>query len=321
MIAGSLHSNLSKHRIDQLGGHVYQVSTLDWNCTGDYLATGSTDPTVILYKVHPSSGLTPSVDKSYQKLPGVASSNFFVVWHPSDPNKLASLDEQGIRIWDSRSSKITTSLPTKNSKKLLYAVWAPNGNELVVTTSSNVNMIVDVRKEAIVKNLPNDIEVNQAAVSPDGRCVLQGLGTGHIAVCDYPSFEAKTTLAGHMERVVTCKFDPSGRYFVTGSHDSTVTVWEYDTLMPVCCHYNYDSAINDASFSHDSQLIAMGGKEHTVKINHASTGEMVHRIDCPNLAAAVCWNPKHMLLAYTGQAMPADRGGHAHAHVNVFVPI
>ena len=43
--------------------------------------------------------------------------------------------------------------------------------------------------------------------------------------------------------------------------------------MPICCHYNYDSAINDASFSHDSQLIAMGGEEHTVKINHASTGE------------------------------------------------
>ena len=32
-----------------------------------------------------------------------------------------------------------------------------------------------------------------------------------LQVCDYPSFEAKTRLAGHMERVVTCKFDPSGR--------------------------------------------------------------------------------------------------------------
>ena len=63
------------------------------------------------------------------------------------------------RIWDARSAKITTSLPTQNSKKLLYAVWTPNGNELVVTTSSNVNMILDVRKEAIVKSLPNSIEV------------------------------------------------------------------------------------------------------------------------------------------------------------------
>ena len=35
---------------------------------------------------------------------------------------------------------------------------------------------------------------------------------GLLQVCDYPSFQAKTSLAGHMERVVSCKFDLSGRH-------------------------------------------------------------------------------------------------------------
>lgn len=43
--------------------------------------------------------------------------------------------------------------------------------------------------------------------------------------------------------------------------------------MPVKNHYNYDSAINDASFSHDSQYLALGGDEYTIKINHTITGE------------------------------------------------
>lgn len=51
------------------------------------------------------------------------------------------------------------SLALQNAKKLLYAVWAPNGHDLLVTTSSNVNSIIDVRKEAVIKALPNDIEV------------------------------------------------------------------------------------------------------------------------------------------------------------------
>ena len=51
------------------------------------------------------------------------------------------------------------SLALPNAKKLLYAVWAPNGHDLLVTTSSNVNTIIDVRKEAVIKALPNDIEV------------------------------------------------------------------------------------------------------------------------------------------------------------------
>lgn len=62
-------------------------------------------------------------------------------------------------------------------------------------------------------------------------------------------------------------------YFLSGSHDSTVTVWDVDTLMPVTTHHNYDAAINDASFSHDSQLVALGGEEQVIKINETMTGQ------------------------------------------------
>lgn len=63
------------------------------------------------------------------------------------------------------------------------------------------------------------------------------------------------------------------RYFLSGSHDSTVTVWDVNTLMPIKTHCNYDAAINDASFSHDSQLLALGGEEQTIKINNTMTGQ------------------------------------------------
>ena len=65
------------------------------------------------------------------------------------------------------------------------------------------------------------------------------------------------------------------RYFLSGSHDSTVTVWDVKTLMPIKTHCNYDAAINDASFSHDSQLLALGGEEQTIKINNTMTGQRV----------------------------------------------
>lgn len=62
-------------------------------------------------------------------------------------------------------------------------------------------------------------------------------------------------------------------YFLSGSHDSTVTVWDVHNLMPVTTHHNYDAAINDASFSHDSQLLALGGEEQVIKINETMTGQ------------------------------------------------
>ena len=62
------------------------------------------------------------------------------------------------------------------------------------------------------------------------------------------------------------------RYFLSGSHDSTVTVWDFETLLPIKTHYNYDATINDASFSQDSRLLALGGEELSIKINESMTG-------------------------------------------------
>lgn len=63
---------------------------------------GSADPSLLLYKLHPTGLIQTSSlanDKApySKKLPGVAHSNFFLIWHPSDPDRLVSLDEEGIR--------------------------------------------------------------------------------------------------------------------------------------------------------------------------------------------------------------------------------
>ena len=65
---------------------------------------GSADPAILLFKVHPSGVVQASSlasDKSpySQKLQGVALSDFYLVWHPSDPDRLVSLEEQGIK-WE-----------------------------------------------------------------------------------------------------------------------------------------------------------------------------------------------------------------------------
>lgn len=99
-------------------------------------------------------------------------------------------------------------------------------------------------------------------------------------------------------------------YFLSGSHDSTVTVWDVKSLMPITTHYNYDAAINDASFSHDSQLVALGGEEQTIKINNTMTGlPAALFVQAPHAYSLFC----HQL--YQGMRFPAQqfckaRAGH-----------
>ena len=103
---------------------------------------------------------------------------------------------------------------------------------------------------------------------------LKGNITNYLQALQDIKLVAKTTV----QQAIICKFYSmcvGCRYFLSGSHDSTVTVWDVKTLMPIKTHCNYDAAINDASFSHDSQLIALGGEEQTIKINHTFTGQHV----------------------------------------------
>ena len=46
----------------------------------------------------------------------------------------------------------------------------------------------------------------------------------------------------------------------------------------------------------------------------AAAGELAHQILCKSLPVALCWNPKHMMLAYSG------RESGLYAYVNVFAP-
>ena len=62
------------------------------------------------------------------------------------------------------------------------------------------------------------------------------------------------------------------RLFVTGSHDSTATVWDYETLMPIKSHVHADWTVNTVGFSHDSQYLALGGDENEIKISDTYTG-------------------------------------------------
>ena len=45
-------------------------------------------------------------------------------------------------------------------QKYLCAIWAPNGHEVVVTTVTNHNLLIDARKSAVVKSVHAHVEVS-----------------------------------------------------------------------------------------------------------------------------------------------------------------
>ena len=66
-----------------------------------------------------------------------------------------------LRFWDNRNGKITSSVTTAaaRNKQYLCATWAPNGHEVVATSTNNYNVLIDTRKSAVVKAVQANAEV------------------------------------------------------------------------------------------------------------------------------------------------------------------
>jgi THO complex subunit, putative len=98
------------NRIRDYQSHSSKVHSVDWNCDGRRLASGSFDKTVSIFNLD-KDRLNKDVT-----LKGHADSVDQLCWHPTNPDLLAtaSLDKT-VRLWDSRWSKNLATINTKGN--------------------------------------------------------------------------------------------------------------------------------------------------------------------------------------------------------------
>ncbi|KAF0988925.1 hypothetical protein HZS_3869 [Henneguya salminicola] len=83
----------------------------------------------------------------------------------------------------------------------------------------------------------------------------------------YPDLKPYKTLQAHPSNCISIEFDPTGKYFVTGSADALVSLWDLEELICV------------------RALV--------------ETGESIHELSCPGSTFTLAWHPSKYVLAYS----------------------
>lgn len=264
---------------------------MSWNCDGRRLASGSFDKTVQIFALEKDRlgresnfrGHSGSVDQ--------------LCWHASHPDLLSTASgDKTVRIWDIRAGKCAHVINTKGEN--INITWAADGNALAVGNKEDLVTFIDTRTNKIRAEEQFNFEVNEIAWNNTSDLFFLTNGQGSVHILSYPNLELQHVLRAHPATCICIEFDPTGKYFATGSADALVSLWDAQELACLRVFSRLDWPVRTISFSHDGKLIASASEDLIIDIGHTETGEKVADIPVDSATFTVAWHPKQYLLAF-----------------------
>ncbi|GAB6031574.1 THO complex subunit 3 [Chamberlinius hualienensis] len=278
-------------RITHYAAHSAKVHSVDWNCDGRRLASGSFDRSVSVFvlerdrlsKDHTFKGHGDSVDQ--------------LCWHPSHPDQLATASgDKTVRIWDARTQKCVATISTKGEN--INICWSPNGQTIAVGNKEDLVTFIDVKTHKPKADEQFKFEVNEISWNNTNDLFFLTNGQGCIQILSYPELQLQHVLQAHPANCICIEFDPVGKYFATGSADALVSLWDVNELACVRTFSRLDWPVRTISFSHDGKMLASASEDLVIDIAEVETGEKITDVPVEYPTFTVAWHPKRYLLAY-----------------------
>jgi len=240
-----------------LRGHEQGVFSVSFSPDGKFLASGSSDRTVKIWKVG-----------NWREVATLRHGDS--VWSVSfspDGKFLASgsLDKT-VKVWEVRSWREVATL--RGHENWVSSVsFSPGGKFLASGSSDNTIKVWDVGSWREVTTLRGHRSyVNSVSFSPDGKFLASGSLDKTVKVWEVRSWREVATLRGHENGVWSVSFGPDGKFLASGSRDWTVKVWEVRSWREVATLRGHEDQVISVTFSPDGKFLASGSSDKTVKV-------------------------------------------------------
>lgn len=275
----------------EYSSHLSKVHSVDWNCDGRRLASGSFDKTVCIFSLS-----SDRLGKD-NTLRGHGDSVDQLCWHPTNPDLLATASgDKTVRIWDARAAKSVCSIPTKGEN--INIDWSPDGKHLAVGNKEDLVTFIDAKTHKTIREEAFKFEVNEISWNRTSDLFFLTNGQGCVHIHSYPSMELLAVLQAHPGNCICIEFDPTGRFFAVGSADALVSLWDVNELACLRTFSRLEWPVRAISFSYDGKLLASASEDTVIDIGHVETGEKVGEVPVSSPTFTIAWHPKRYLLAY-----------------------
>ncbi|KAH8808079.1 WD repeat-containing protein-like protein [Xylogone sp. PMI_703] len=281
-----------KAPVMELSGHTGEVFTAKFDPNGNYLASGSMDRSIMLWRTYGDC-------ENYGTLAGHKgavldlhwSRDSRVLFSASADMHLASWDlETGIRIRrhvgheevincmdiSRRGEEILISgsddgyrhLGSPDKSGLTAVALAEAGNELYSGGIDNDIKVWDMRRKAVVYSMLGHTDtISSLRVSPDSQTLLSNSMDSTVRTWDIRPFAPTErhirtfdgAPAGMEKNLIRASWNPDGKKIAAGAGDGTAVVWSSETGKLLYKLPGHKGTVNCAEFSPASDPILLTG--------------------------------------------------------------
>jgi len=262
--AFSHHSLTLARLVRTLTGHTGSVLSVTFSPDGQFLASGSEDNTVKIWRV--------SDGKETRTLTGHILGVNSVAFSPDGQFLASGSTDKTVKIWRVSDGSLVRTL-TGHTDLVYPVAFSPDGQFLASGSLDKTVKLWRVSDGKEVRTLTGHKgSVYSVAFSPDGQFLASGSLDNTVKIWRVSDGSLVRTLTGHTDPVRSVAFSPDGQFLASGSLDKTVKIWRVSDGKEVRTLTGHKGSVYSVAFSPDGQFLASGSSDDTVKIWRISSG-------------------------------------------------
>jgi WD40 repeat protein len=193
-----------------------------------------------------------------------------------------------LKVWDVITRQEIDKIPAEPGR-LTSLLFSPDGRRLAVAgVSEGTARVFDLTSGELLVSVTGRGRggmplANEVAFSPDGKR-LAVAGLYNVKAWDLDTRKEVLDFRGHINGVMAVAFSPDGRHIASGGPDSTVRLWEANSVQGPLILREGTNTITHALLSPDGELVATSGYaragvlQSQIKLWKAATGEVVRTL-------------------------------------------
>ncbi|CAK1548469.1 unnamed protein product [Leptosia nina] len=283
-----------KHCIQRGGAEVpsnKDVTSLDWNCDGNLLATGSYDGYARIWTTDGKIASTLGQHKG---------PIFALKWNKRGNYILSAGVDKTTIIWDAASGQCTQQF-SFHKAPALDVDWQTNTSFASCSTDQSIQVCKLHVDKPIKSFLGHTNEVNAIKWDPQGQLLASCSDDMTLKIWSMKQDTCVHDLQAHSKEIYTIKWSPTGPgtqnpnmnlILASASFDSTVRLWDVEKGACVHTLTKHTEPVYSVAFSPDGKFLASGSFDKCVHIWSTQSGSLVHSYKGTGGIFEVCWNSR-----------------------------